>query len=259
MKFIILLVTFPLACWAVAPEENRLATGQGIAAPNVGTLVNLSRGFTVENPAGVMYQDGFRASAQMAKNLDTDTGVEGGYSGKEYGFAAGMFKPGCSGCKPTTAGILGMNFAKSAALGLRYQTSNNIPTYSAGVLFNPSGTHRFGVNVDYMLPPSPAYSTTSVGAGYAYVSKSWTIALEASKQQFQDPTATTGKIVTASLGVQKRVDSLMASLAYESRMNDTNKPTDLMWIGAGFDSTDWNLAFYVNYRQEMMAVLSGYL
>jgi hypothetical protein len=256
---LLILLFFPLTIWAAAAPENRLATGQGIAAPNVTMLVNLSRGFTDENPAGVMYQDGFTASALMAKNVDTDTAFEAGYSGKTFGGAVGMLAPGCTGCKATTAGILGMSFEKTASIGVRYQTQNNVATYGGGVIFNPEGTHRFGINADRYAPAAPAYSATSYGAGYAYVTKATTIALEISKKENADPAATTAnKIMTASLGFQKRVDPLMVSIAYETRMSDTAKPNDLMWMGAGFDSTNWNLQVFVNYRQEMMAVLGAY-
>ncbi|MGZ3721383.1 MAG: hypothetical protein ACXVA9_00550, partial [Bdellovibrionales bacterium] len=122
MKIWILLL-IPLHCWATPAIENRLAVGQGIASPNVTSLVNFGRGFTVENPAGVMYQDGFRVSLQAARKVDTDIGYEGGYSGKDYGMAVGMMQPGCAGCKSTTAGILGANLGKNVALGLRYQTA----------------------------------------------------------------------------------------------------------------------------------------
>ncbi|HEX4923235.1 MAG TPA: hypothetical protein VFV50_04085, partial [Bdellovibrionales bacterium] len=91
LLIVFLFIAFTTPASAVAPDEHRLATGQGIAAPSVSNLVNVSRGYTSENPAGVIYQQGFRASLQASKNGDSDLGLEAGYSNDSLGFAAGTF------------------------------------------------------------------------------------------------------------------------------------------------------------------------
>lgn len=259
VKTLILSLFLPLLAQANTASEYRLATGQGIAAPNVPLLTNMHRGYTAENPAGVMFQDGFSVSAGMAKNVDTDMEFQAGYGGKTFGGAVGMLTQGCSGCKAVTSADLGMAFQKTAAIGLRYQTTNNVPTYGAGAILNQGGNHRLGVVFEREMVQSPGYSISRYGGGYAYVTKATTFTLEASKQQSDDPNATTAnKIMVVSGGFQKRVDPLLVSINYEMRSGDNSKPNDLMWMGAGFDSTSWNLSFYVNFHQEMMAVLAAY-
>ena len=259
---VVALCLLPLRANAIAPLENRLATGQGVAAPSMDTLVNLSRGFTSENAAGVMYQDGFRVVAQYAKNGVSDTGFEAGYSGKTFGIAAGMFKPGCDDCKATNSGILGANVTKDIAIGARYSVVDKTPTMGLGLLFNTLGTHRVGINGEQTNPEGELNNTTSYGAGYAYVSKENTIALEVSKRKYEN-TATeeaSGKIMIGSLSYQRRVGDLAASLSYERRMDDdaVEDNPDTFWMGAGFNSNAIHLGVYVAYHLEMLAVLSGF-
>src|SRR5512135_2240588 len=94
MRVLIVGLFIPL-CAEAMPQQYLVATGQGIAVPNVSSLINLGRGFlAVENPAGVMYQGGFRGSAEAIKDGTTNTGFEAGYSGRSYGIAAGNLSTG---------------------------------------------------------------------------------------------------------------------------------------------------------------------
>jgi hypothetical protein len=240
---------------AKAPDEHRLATGLGIAAPNVASIVNITDGFTTENPAGVMYQDGFRASLEIARTGDVnDIGYEAGYAGTTFGLAAGNLAPACTGCFPTTGVMLGAEFSKAIFGGLSYQTTNSIPTYGVGFLFNASGTHRFGITYDFRNPPTPKSNTTSYAGGYAYVEKKQTFSLEiASKSDETNPGVSPG---ITSIGYQRRVDSLQVSLAYLMYTNGSSK--DAFWLGAGFNGQTLHLGIYSLYHQTTMFVASAF-
>jgi hypothetical protein len=257
--YVILLSALPATqAFGVAAEENRLSTGQGIAVPSMGNLVNLSRGYTSENAAGVMYQDGLRVSLQYAKNGVSDTGLELGYSGDTLGIAVGTWRRGCTNCEAENAVVVGAALGKSVALGLRYEAVTNLPTYGVGLIFGTDGTHRFGLNADVNDPTGSNNNTTNYGAGYGYVTKEHTIALELSKQDYEDPAATDPTVSLLSVSFQKRVGVLSASMSYEKLLNDPSDNNDDFWMGAGFNSTNWHLAIYADYHSEMMAVLSGY-
>jgi len=244
---------------AVSPEEQRLLTGLGAAAPDVGILVNIIPGMTFENPAGVMYQAGPRVSVQVARSAGkNDTGFEGGYSGQSLGAAVGVYTPGCDGCKGRTAGILGGAIGKDFYLGGRYQTENSIATYGGGLLVNASGKHRVGAMFSYQNPPTPNSSVTAYTGGYAYVTKENTIAVELAGQKLEaDPTSS--KYMLFSLGYQKRVESLQASINYVRTLNTTADPVpESFWAGIGFNGESWHLGAYTNFKQPFMLVLSGF-
>lgn len=245
--------------FAIASDENRLNTGQGIAVPGLDTLVNLGRGYTLQNPAGVMYQDGFRLTGQYAKNGVSDTGFEGGYSGKTVGLAAGIWQPGCDDCESITGVLAGAALSKNILLGLRYMMDNEVPTYGVGLLFNSSGEHRVGLNTEMVDPEGPQNNISNHAVGYGYVTKGHTIAVDYSIQKFENSASTPDpEIKILSLSFQKRVNKLSASLSYEQRMDDPAENNDEFWMGVGFNQKNWQLSVYAEYRQEVMAVLSGY-
>lgn len=258
--FLAALLIFPARAHANTPEEQRLATGLGAAAPDVGSLVNIIPGMTFENPAGVMYQAGPRISLQVARNAGkNDTGFEGGYSGQSLGAAVGYYAPGCDGCKGRTALDAGTSFGgKDFYLGARYQTENSQTTYGAGALVNATGKHRLGLVLSYLKPDTPNSTVTAYTGGYAYVTKDNTIALELAGQKSEADEAAS-KLMYFSLGFQKRVESLQASINYVRTLGSSADPVpENFWAGIGFNGETWHLAAYTNFKQPFMLVLSGF-
>jgi hypothetical protein len=204
-----------------------------------------------------MYQDGLRVSLQYSKNGVSDTGLEAGYSGQTLGIAVGTWRPGCSGCEAENAAVLGGALSKVVAVGFRYKIALRVPTYGAGLLIGTEGKHRLGLNVDLTDPEGSQNNITNYGAGYAYVSKDNTIAVEVSQQAYENP-ATTNEIKILSLSYQRRDGDLGASLSYEKRLNDPADNNDEFWMGVGFNSDNWHLGIYGEYHQEVMAILSGF-
>jgi len=255
--FLLCLSLIP-AARAEAPHEHRLNTGQGIGVPGLDSIVNLSKGYTFQNPAGVMYQHGLRGTLQYAKNGVSDTGVEAGYSSDTLGIAAGVWKPGCTNCESENGAIAGASLSKFVALGLRYRKVAQTPLYGVGFLFNTDGEHRLGLNAEMTDPEGSSNNTTAYAAGYGFVTKEHSIAIDISKLEYEDPNTPDPTIQLLSVSFQKRSGPLSASLCYEKRLNDTADNNDDFWMGAGFNSTNWHLGIYAEYRQEVMAVLSGY-
>jgi hypothetical protein len=260
MRFILLLLLVPTVAFAKTPEESRLATGLGIAAPDVSSIVNFTTGYTTENPAGVLFQEEYRASLQLVREGGiNDVGVEAGAAGKTFGIALGLLQPGCNACLSTMGVMLGAAVTKDFNVGASYQTSNSIATYGGGILYNPTGTHRLGVVADYYNPPTPNTQITTYSGGYAYVTKSSTIAVElAGQKNDADPIAS--KLNLLSLGFQKRVESLQLSVNYQRTLNSTAAVTpEFFWLGGGFNGETWHLGVYSNMHKQFMAVLSAFM
>lgn len=240
------------------PTTNLVAVGQGIAAPNVTSLVNMGYGYLgAENPAGVMYQQELRLSVEYAKDGSSDTGFEAGDSNDNFGIAAGAHDPTCSGCYSTTAGILGASVDDMMDIGLRYSVSNKVPTYGAGLIFNPNGENRLGVDAEYVDPSGSTTQTLNYGAGYAYVDNDNTVSLESSFQQTQGTGGSTNKVDKVSLGYERREGSLEASMTYEDDVNASPSADDF-YMGAGFSGDTLHLSVYSNYDLNMMVVLSAF-
>ncbi len=249
--FSILFSTIVLAAPA---EENLIAIGQGVSSPNVTSLMNVSRGYTPENPAGVLYQGGFRGSLQYMKNGDSDIGAELGYSGKTWGLAVGLLQPGCDDCEDVTSAAFGFTMGKSLSLGFRYEDESQ---YALGLMFNPTGKHRLGLIGEMNDPEGPDNNINNYGVGYSYVSKKNTFAVDYSMQELENPNAT-NDIQILSPSYSRREGPVQVSLGYEIRQGDTNDNNDRFWMGAGFGGKQWHLAVYAAYRREAMLTLSGF-
>lgn len=252
------LLSFLILCFslfATPAKENRLAIGQGVASPNVTSLVNVSRGYTPENPAGVLYQGGFIGNIQYVRNGDADTGFELGYSSKSWGASAGLYSDGCDACESVVAGAIGFELAKSVWMGLRYEDES---LYGLGFMFNPEGHHRGGLVLEYDEIEGPENDIYNIGLGYAYVSNKNTFALEYSLQELENPSAT-NEIKVLSPSFSRREGKLQISIGYEMRQGDPSDNTDSFWMGAGFSGKSWHLALYSAYKKEMMLTLSGFL
>ncbi len=239
---------------ATPAEENLIAIGQGVSSPNVTSLINLSRGYAPENPAGVMYQGGFRGSLQYIKNGDTDLGFEAGYSGKEWGMAAGLLQPGCDGCEDVAAGALGFSMGEKIWVGLRYEDEQ---TYAAGFLFNPEGKHRLGLVGEMIDLEGPNNNRNNYGIGYSYVNKKNTFAVDYSLIEYENPN-TVNEITILSPSFSHREGPMQVSLGYEIRQGDPNENNDRFWMGAGFGGRKWHFSAYAAYSREVMLTLSGF-
>lgn len=247
--------------FAKAPEENRLGLGFGVASPNVGSFMNIATSFTPQNPAGAMYIDGYAASVQIARNAGlNDTGFEGGLANDEFGAAIGFYGPGCDACVSHLAGSVAASIIKKKVhVGLRYAKVDTMPTYSTGALFNASDRHRFGLTVAYTSPIAPKTNTLAYTGGYAFVSKSQSIAVELSKRDDEAAAPESNAEIRASVGYQKRVESLQVSVNYMRTLNSTAPiAPEGFWIGGGFNGETWNLAVYTGYTTQFLAVFSGY-
>jgi hypothetical protein len=244
------LCLLSLASRAEMPENNLTAIGQGVASPSTTSLVNIGRGLVgVENPAGLMYISGFRLSAEVAKDTVSGSGFEGSYSSKNYGLALGTYNPGCDGCIAHNAAILGAAF-KYANVGLRYQLVDKIPTYGLGLIFNPTGKHRFGAHVEDENPDVKDSSIMKTGFGYSYVDNEDTINIDVT----QSKTSTTSTSMN-SIGYKKKVSYLEVSMTYEM---GSAGGTDKFWMGAGFKGRTFNLAIYSQYASQLLLVLSAF-
>lgn len=255
----LLLLAFATDAHAIAPDEHRLSTGMGLAVPDVTNLMNISTGDTPENPAGLMYRDGFSASLQVARySGKNDTGFEGGYSGKNFGGALGFYSPGCDGCLKVTSGALGFAVSKDFLIGARYATTDQTPQYGAGLLVNAAGKHRVGATVNLVKPATPNNDTLQYGVGYGYVTKETTLSLEVSGHKADASDDAYNKIMQIALGFQKRVDVLQLGVTYKRSLNSTADPVpEVIWLGGGFNGQNWHLGLYSNMNQQFMVTISG--
>jgi hypothetical protein len=242
---------------ANAGEEYRLATGQGIVAPSLGSLYLYSRGYTGENPAGLMLENGIGVSLMNSKDTVSNTGYEALYANESWGLGFGSYLRGCVDCEADSTMGLGFGIGSNAAIGVRRTVYADVPTIGLGLMYGTKGPHQLGLVYDMVDPAGSNNNTSNIGFGYAYVTKDQTIALESSEQKFEN-TATVNDIKIVSLSYQKRQGSLSASMTYELRQNDPAENKDEFWMGVGFNSANWHLGVYAEYHQEMTLILSAH-
>lgn len=247
---ILLLITLCQFTAHAALPENILAVGQGVASPSTTTLVNMNRGLLgAENPAGVLYVDGFGFNFQMTKAGNTTTnGYELSVSNKEWGLGAGSYAS-CASCTAQQAVVVAGGF-KWLGLGLRYQTVGTVLTYGLGGIINQHGKHRLGVHAEQQQAEDPANQVMKTGAGYTYHGNENIFNIEMT----QSKTSTTSRSMN-SVGYKKVLNNLEVSLTYEM---DVEASTDHFWMGAGFKGSTFSLAMYAQYNTQMLAVLSAF-
>lgn len=240
-------------------RANRIAIGQGISSPASTSTVNYGSAFTSESPVGVIYQGGFRLSAEYDRNDDSDLpegfGAEFGYGTGEWGAAVGHYKRDCSGCDGVTTGAAALNFS-DIGLGVKIQEDQ----LGLGFLFNPFGRHRVGLMVESYDPEGPDNRVTSYGLGYSFVHEIFTLTLDASRRDYEDASPAVEDITLLTPGVGIRVGD-MVQISVNDRITlddgDDNDDDDL-WFGVGVGQSNWHLAGYSDYVNDFSLVLSAF-
>lgn len=236
-------------------KTNLLGVGQGISSPTMTSTVNFSKGFTSENPVGVIYQEKIRLTAQgdTGDNRNDGLGGELGIGNGQFGAAIGYYNRDCEGCNDNIAGAIGISFGM---VGMGLRVGEDIT--SAGVLINPKGKHRFGVMADLRDPDGENNKVTSLGAGYSYVEQQLTFSLDASKLDYQNNMINSDAIWVTP-GVSMRFNMVSISLSYDFYVNKEDGSTydNDLWMGIGFGKADqWHVALYSDYTNEWSAAAS---
>lgn len=252
---------------ATTNQPNLIAIGQGISSPTLTSTVNFSSGYTNESPVGVVYQNNWRVTAEYDTDNDSDSrgtgragyGAELGY-GKtgSAGLAAGYYTRDCDNCEGRFAGSAAAVVA-NIGVGLRYQED----LYTAALLFNPEGKHRFGLIAEVNGDNGAGNDLKSYGAGYSYVASQWTFTIDASKRDYENK-ATYAERVLVTPGIMVRADFLQLSLNdkitlhnRDTNANSNDDETDHdIWGGVGVGGDKWHLAGYANYVNDIALALS---
>ncbi|RYZ71826.1 MAG: hypothetical protein EOP05_11665 [Proteobacteria bacterium] len=257
---ILSLIVFTLlvqpAFAAQVSNANLLAIGQGISSPTSTSTVNYSSGYTAESPIGTIYQNGVRLTGEYDRNDNDDNfGAELGYGKGTWGVAAGYRKPGCDNCDGNVAGALGLAIG-DFGVGIRFGED----LYSAAVLINPHGTHRFGIMGELNETAGSASKVTAYGVGYSYVASQFTFTLDASGRSFKDNTVNDDRIVVTP-GLGFRVDIVQLTLNDRITLNrDENNAEQRednehdFWFGIGLGGERWHVAAYSDYVNELSVV-----
>ncbi len=247
-------------------QTNLIAIGQGISSPTLTSTVNFSTGYTRESPVGVVYQDSWRVSAQYDQDNDDNNnngssgyGAELGYGTGEAGVAGGYYTRNCDGCEGRFA-ISAAAVVVDIGVGLRYQDD----VYTAGILINPNGLHRFGLIAEFSGEDdnnsiiNTDYKT--YGLGYSYVASQWTFTIDASKRDYDDDSIYDDRMLL-SPGLMVRADFLQLSLTDQitlnNRENSTSTDDDVhheLWFGVGVGDEAWHFAAYGNYVNDLALV-----
>lgn len=270
-----LLLVAPLSAFARGSsnnEANLIAVGQGISSPSLTSTVNFSTGYTHESPVGVVYQNSWRATLEYDTDNDehrndrTGYGAELGYGTGNAGIAAGYYTRDCDNCDGRFAGSAAAVVA-NVGVGLRYEKD----LYTASVLINPHGTHRFGLiaemNGDDDNDSSNnnngiANDLKTYGIGYSYVASQWTFTVDASQRDYENETLSDRRILL-SPGVMVRADFLQLSLTDEITLNNRENSSSTeddthheLWFGVGAGGQSWHVAGYGNYFNDVSLALS---
>ncbi len=256
--FLLLSVLFPSLLFARGPSgdnSNWLGISQGTSSPTRTSTLNFSNGFMPENPVGVIYQQGVRLTGEGDHGDDSQGNDNAGFGGElgigdgQYGLAVGYYNRDCESCDGDFVGALGVSFA-DVGLGIRFAEE----LYSAGLIFNTHGKHRFGLMAQLNDPDGDDNNISSFGAGYSYNGDRITFSVDAAKRSFENDSAFDDTIlVTPGLAVHFQM--LSFSLSYDHFVdedpNDPNGRGDDLWFGVGFgDKTDWYVAIYHDYVNE---------
>ncbi|MCB0414060.1 MAG: hypothetical protein KDD50_06990 [Bdellovibrionales bacterium] len=246
--FILVLTNFVFA--ANRGGARLLAISQGTSLPTTYSLLNFSGGWSFVNPAGVVNYNNPALSLQYDQNGNSGIGLEIGVGGSWWGVAGGYSTRNCTGCNGTARVALGFGFS-SVDIGFRFENELS----GVGLLFNPQGTHRWGLTAQLNDPAGSNNNISTLGFGYGYVAGSWEFALDASKRIYEDQ-ATTENRLYVSPGVLFYISSVSLSLNYETLLNDTaNQNTSTengsFWFGFNIDKNSWNLSVYIDYQNEI--------
>lgn len=238
-------------------SANLIAIGQGVSSPTLTSTVNFSSGYTAESPIGTIYQNGVRITAEYDRNDVSDAiGAEIGYGGPSWGIAAGYRKPNCTNCDGAAAGALGIDIG-DIGVGIRFGKD----LYSAAVLFNPQGMHRFGVMAELNQTSSNS-KVTAYGVGYSYVASQITATVDASSRTFADSTIDDKRILVTP-GLMFRADIVQLTVNDKITLNhDKNNASQTgndneVWFGIGLGGDKAHIAVYSHYFNDF-AVAGSY-
>jgi hypothetical protein len=246
---------------------NLLAIGQGVSSPTSTSTINYTSGYTSENPLGVIYQNGIRLTGEYDQNGTKGYGGELGYGKGTWGVAAGYYKHDCTNCQGRGAGAIGITVG-DFGLGIRF--AENL--YAVGLLFNPQGTHRFGIVGELNNSGGTGNTVNAFGVGYSYVAGQISFTVDASKRQFENTTSPSNNYYIVSPGLQLRADILQVSIN-DHIFIDGNSPTTSasgttttqsnpehdFWFGVGIGTgKDWHVAVYGDYVNEIAGAVSFY-
>lgn len=228
-------------------SENLVAVGQGVSSPTLTSTINFRSGYTAESPLGTLYQNGARVTAEYDRNDVSDAiGAEVGYGAASWGIAAGYRKPNCNGCDGNAAGALGLDVS-NIGVGIRFGKD----LYSAALLFNPHGMHRFGVMAELNQSSSNS-KVTAYGVGYSYVASQITATIDASSRTFQDSTVNDKRILVTP-GLMFRADIVQLTVNDKITLNrDKNNSAqngndNEIWFGIGIGGDKAHIAAYSRY------------
>jgi hypothetical protein len=245
--FVLLLVSPSLLA------SNKIAVSQGVSSPSSTSTINFSNGFTIENPVGVLYQDGIRLTGQFTNGNSTSIGGEAGIGNQGFGAAVGFTSFDCDGCDSRASLAVAGEF-RGIGFGLRF--GENL--YGAGVIVNPGGQHRIGFVAD--VNDGNDLTVTSFGAGYSYVSKSFSFSVDASNATF-DSDAIEDTLILLTPGLSFHIDFISFTVSYDIRINDDNDTSsdNDLWFGVGINtSQSWNVMVYSEYANDLAVAASFY-
>lgn len=254
LYLLITIIFFELLGSLVFAQSNRLAIGQGISSPTLTSTINYSNGYTNENPVGVAYQTTMRLTGEYftgndSNNNDNDgIGAELGVGNGSLGFAVGYLDTDCNNCEAVTAGALA-GIWSGIGLGIRFE--EDIST--VGLLLNAQGAHRLGLMAELNEVEGDLNDITRYGVGYSYVSSQYTLTVDASKRDYEDPN-TNDDVILVTPGIALHFSMLSLSVSYDTYVNDednSNNDNDLWW-GLGISpSSNFHLAIYGDYVREI--------
>ena len=257
--FMILLLINSFA-FADGKNENLLAVGQGISYPTTTSTINYHSGYGVENPVGVLYQNGGRASLMYDQtnnnnnnNNSSGYGLEFGYGQKKWGMALGYYRRNCNNCDGNVAGDVAVNIS-NVGVGIKFQ--ENI--LGLGAIFNPDKDHRFGLMVSVDSSNSNS-KVNAYGLGYSYAQKNFVLTLDGTILSTENSNSTSNNSYILSPGVEILIDALQLSATYKmTRFDNSSLNENKLWFGMGYKDSSWSLAFYSEYIDDIALVLSFY-
>ncbi|MEZ4872110.1 MAG: hypothetical protein R2827_07665 [Bdellovibrionales bacterium] len=268
MKFLI-LITFTLiiggpATFAKSGMTNVMSIGQGVSSPNMHANINLSSGFTLQNPVGAYYQQGARFSAQY---IDGDIvngsggdsynaiGLELGYGGGSWGVTASAYdyddeNDATDDDEDLSAGLyFGMKPLDSLGFGIGFLEDHTI----LGFIFNPDGMHRIGLSYSVDTSSSIISDVNTIALGYSYVENSFTLTADASKRTWAEATNGQDDPLFLTLGFMFRADMFQFVINHEMVQSDDGDSiaSEETWYGVGFGKESWHVGIYSEYNGEL--------
>jgi hypothetical protein len=258
LNHLLFLFCFIYSLQVKADREQKLAVGQGIAAPIQMTAVNFANGFTYSNAAvaslkaqPVLTLEG-DSGEDSAGNNQTGIGGEFSVGTGNAGIALGYYDQNCDGCDGRVGGIAGLSFS-SFALGVGYREEDQ---YSLGLLINSKGAHRFGLVLDWQAGDVPDSDIQSYGVGYSYQGSGFVLALDASKRTTES-TADNDDLIRITPGLEIHAQKWALSVSYDGAINDDSDTfDDDVWFGVGYRGSGFQLSFYHDYVNEWSVALS---